>query len=373
MVHIVFLNFQNLHYKMFNLKKINKTEFGKLIIPVKIYNFNYKKEIEKLYEKLYFDNLNYLIIINLFFGSFLFSFGLYILIYPQIYFFLSSYILYNFIYKYLILLITGFILNLIIYYFFLLIYLFYNDSKFKKIELEIEKDLPEFIDNLVSNLKGGISLEKALLKSVRIEQKALFNEVSLINEKIIIGKNVNEALHEFSERFNSPIIKRTFFLIEEGISGGGNLAKPLERISNNLKRIYELDNEIKASSGGFAMVIKIISIIVGPILFALALTLLTFIGQLFSLLSRSNSNFLSVSQIPPEFAEYLIVFSYSMIILITLFSSLIISQIKNEKTYEAMKYIPIYVIISIILFNIVSGLLLDFFSGIITWTSTIKE
>ena len=180
-----------------------------------------------------------------------------------------------------------------------------------------------------------------------------------------MGDNVYKALREFRLRFDSQVVNRTFFLIEEGLRSGGNLAAPLERISNNLKRIYNLESEIKANAGGFSMVIKAITLLVAPLLFSLAITLLTFIGNLFQLIMKSGSDLLPVSQIPPEFSDYLIFFSYSMIILITFFSSLITSELKNEKIHDSVKYLPIYIGLAIIIFNIVSKVLLNFFGSIL--------
>ncbi len=346
------------------VRKIDKYELGKKLIPEKIYKLDFKRKLEELYQKLYFNNLNYTVVTNSFFLSILLTILAFIFLYPKIYFTIEPY-MNDAIGKFVVLFVFWFLLNLLMYYGTLLGYFFYKDSRFKKAETEIEKDLPEFIDNLVSNIKGGISLEKALLKSVRIEQKALLREVTLINEKIMMGLSVEDALKQFSERFDSPVISRTFFLILEGIKGGGNLAAPLERISENLKRVYALEEEIKSNSGGFAVVITSITLVVAPVLFALAITLLTFIGDLFGLLSEQDNEFLSVSAIPDEFYSYLITFSYAMIALITLFSSLITSQLKNEKTYEAVKYVPIYIIISILIYKGMSAVLLGFFSGII--------
>lgn len=349
---------------MVNLKKINKYEFGKSITPEKIYNLDFKNKLNEVYEKLYSDNFNYMIITNLFFISILLSLMTYIFLYPYIYVYFNAYFSMGVFYSFIIDFVGFFLVNLFIYYFLILAYFFSKQKKFKEKELEIEKNLPEFIDNLVSNLKGGISLEKALLKSVRKEQKALLEEVTLINEKVLIGRSVLEALREFRKRFSSSILNRTIFLIEEGIESGGNLAKPLEEISKNLKKIYMLNDEIKAGAGGFSVVIKIISLFVAPLLFALAITLLNFIGNLFSLLSKSGTDFLSVSAVPIEFIQYLKIFSYAMIILIVLFSSLIVSQLKNEETFEAIKYLPLNVLISIFLYWQFSSFLLSLFNGI---------
>jgi len=345
------------------LKKLNKYEIGELLIPEKIFNFQFKEKLQKVYEKIYFDNINYLIFTNLFFLSILISMVLYIFIFPQLSIMFNTY-MQSVVWKLIIVFSTYFITNLIIYYFCIFFLFFKYDSKFSKSELEIEKDLPEFLDNLVSNLKGGVSLEKAFLRSVRKEQKALLTEVTFINERIMMGQNVQEALDGFRKRFTSPIISRTFFLISEGIRGGGNLAEPLEKISTNLKNIYTLNEEMRANSGGFSVVIRFISLGIAPLLFALAIALVSFIGNLFSLLSKSGTDMISVSAVPPEFSEYLIIFSYAMISLITLFSSLITSQLKNEPTYDAIKYLPIYMGIALILYWQFSKLLLMFFGNI---------
>jgi pilus assembly protein TadC len=349
-----------------NLNKINKTELGKILIPQKIQRMEFKKELEEVYEKLYYNKINYLMITNLFFFSILISFVLYIYFFPSLANngIIGPWLQGGLILRFIIIYITFVILNILVYNSVMLGYFIIHDGKFKKYEHEIEQDLPEFIDNLVSNLKGGISLERAFLKSVRPEQKALLKEMTLINEKILMGKSVNQTLKEFRERFDSAVLNRTFFLMGEGIKGGGNLAAPLERISQNLKRITNLDEEIKGNAGGFAIIIKGITLLVAPLLFALALTLLNFIGQLFALLSESNTE-MSLGSVPPEFTVYLNTFSIAMIIMITFFSSLITSQLKNEKVYTAIKYLPVFIVISLFLFTTFSEILLGFFGGII--------
>lgn len=353
---------------MVAIKKFTKEEFGKVLMPDKIYTLNFKNEMEKLYSKLYFDNINYTLIANFFFVSTIFALIAYLFSYPYIYKYFYDYFAKGVGWKIIIIFSSWFVYSLVCYLAIILGYFFYNDSKFKKSEIEIEADLPEFIDNLVSNLKGGISLEKALIKSVRKGQNALIREVTLINEKIMMGKSAVEALRDFRLRFESPIINRTIFLIEEGVKGGGNLSAPLEKISENLKTIYNLDEEMKGNTGGFSVVIRVITLVIAPLLFALAITLLTFIGNLFAMISKNDQGgFSLISGIAPEYAQYLIFFSYSMIIMITFFSSLITSQLKNEKIYTALKYLPIYIFIAIMLFNFFSNLLLGFFGDILSF------
>lgn len=351
---------------MVALKKLTKEEFGKLLIPEKIITFNFKKNLFRTYEKVYYDNINPLVIANLFILSQIIALIIYVFIYELLYINFADIIDRGTAYRFGFIFTSYCILSLISYYSILLAYFLKIDGKYRKAEAEIEKDLPEFIDALVSNLKGGISLEKALLKSVRRDQNALLKEVTLINEKIFMGKTSLQAIKEFRDRYDSEILGRTIFLIEEGIRGGGNLAHPLARISDNLKKIYTLNEEIKGNASGFAVVIQAISIVIAPLLFALAITLLTFIGNLFILLQDSGTQvFGGLNGLPPEYPTYLIFFSYSMIGLITLFSSLITSQLKGEKAFIALKYLPIYIGIALILYNVFKTVLLGFFGNII--------
>ena len=350
---------------MISSKKLNMYDFGKTITPYKFLSLKYSVELENLYEKVNFKNFNYAVISKLFFLSLLLSVCLYLFSYEILLEYLGPYLQDKSITGILSVFATFFAYSLAVYYCVLLGYLLYNNGRYKVIEEDIERDLPEFIDNLVSNLKGGVSIEKAILKSVRYEQKSLLREVTLINEKIMMGDDVSKVLEEFRARFSSPVINRTFLLIGEGVRGGGNLTSPLERISENLKRVYFLDEEIKNSSAGFSMVIRGIALVLAPLLFALALTILIFIRDLFNLLNKSGGELGSFTSIPQEFVLSLEVFSYAMICLITIFSCLITSQLKNERQFVAFKYIPFYLIFVILLFNLISGLLIDFFGNII--------
>ena len=350
---------------MVSFKKLDMKDWGKVLTPDKLFILKYKTELESIYEKVNFRSLNYAIIFKLFFSSVLLSVCAYLFSYEILLKYFSLYLQDEWFIGILTIFVTFFAYNLIVYYCLLIGYFIYNDAKYRVIEEDIEKDLPEFIDNLVSNLKGGISIEKAILKSVRHEQKSLLKEVTLINEKIMMGKGVHQVLEEFRARFSSPVINRTFLLIGEGVRGGGNLTAPLEKISTNLKKVYLLDEEIKNSSAGFSLVIRSIALVIAPLLFSLAMTLLIFVRDLFELLSKSGGELGSFTSIPQEFVSYLEVFSYAMLCLITIFSCLITSQLKNERQFTAFKYIPFYLAVVILVFNFTSSLLIDFFGNII--------
>lgn len=342
-----------------SLKKV-----GKILMPEKILGFEYTKKLNRSFERVSHNRLHTQIIFYLFIVSFFIALILYLLFFDMFYYILIGFMTSS-MNQFLTITILFFVLNLIVYWTILLFFFIHYDGKLALYEEEIEKNLPDFLDNLVSNLKGGFVLEKALLKSVRDDQKELLEEMTLINEKIMSGASVIDALEDMQARFNSPVIGRTLFLIIEGLKGGGNMAMPLQRISDNLKKIYMLNDEVKSNVGGFTVIIKMIGGFVSPALFALAITLLVFIGDLLVVLSQSQVGSLSVSELPVEYISYLTTFSYSMIVLVSIFSNLIIAQLNGDEFYRAIKTMPITIAISCALYYFMSQALIGWFSTIL--------
>jgi pilus assembly protein TadC len=343
----------------------NKFTIGHFLIPNKILKFEYKKKVSKLYEDVYNNRFNYRVITDLFFLSSIIGFFSYLFYYEFIFNLVKPLIGESVIAIFLLIFTTWTTSHLLIFYTLLFTYFFSKTGIFKKRTEEIENDLPEFLDNLISNMKGGLTLEKCLIKSVSPHQETFFKEITLINTKMMLGKTVVESLEEFRNKYNSPVVSRTFFLIIEGIKGGGNLVRPLEKVSQNLKKIYMLNNEIKSNISGTTAIIKLLTVIVAPILFSLSITLLDFISKLFELMASTKADIVSISSIPVEYIGYLSDFSHAMIILISLFSSLIVTSIRGEETHEAMKYLPINITIGIIIFDVATYFMIMFFGDIL--------
>ena len=336
---------------------------GKKLFPNKIFNFNFKDKIIKKYRKIYYQKFDYKISIFFFISSFFITLFFNIFYFDFIFDFLSITNIYfiNF-FIFFIFFIFQFIL---IYLFFFFIFLSYIEIQYKKIEDEIEIALPEFLDNLVSLLKGGILFQKTLLESVPKDKKLFVKEMIHLNSKLLLGDNIENVIKNFRKEMSSPIIKRTFFLIEQGLNGGGNFILALEKISQNLKTIFNLNENVKSSTAGFSIIINMITIFITPILFALSYTLLNFIGKLFNLISDSNENFSFIQQVPEEFKTSLIIFSIAMIFIITFFSFLIVAYLNNKKIYQVLLSIPFFIGISIILYFFFKNLLNGFLLGLI--------
>ena len=344
---------------------IDKNRIGEILIPKKIFSIEYRRELDNLYSQVHFEKTNYSFIFSSFFISFFLSLVLFFIFYNiSFYYFNISFLSFflNLIYV-LILLVFCFLLT---YYLVLLLFLFKKKSILRDYGNEIEKALPDFIDNLISSIKGGMLFEKAILISPENNQKILTKEMMQINTKMILGSSIVDAIDDFREKYeSSEIISRTFLLINEGLKEGADMVLILNTLSTNLKKIYGLDEEIKASISGFSFIVRVLTVFVAPILFSLSVTLLTFISELFIVLTEADASFLGNMIIPDEFFIYLENFSLAMIALVSIFSSLIISSIRREGRIESLKYIPLAFIFSCGIYLILKSFMIGFVDGIL--------
>ena len=87
-------------------------------------------------------------------------------------------------------------------FFFLEIFFYYSISlKADTVARRIEKILPDALQLMASNLRGGMTTERALLMSSRIEFGELKHELDRVGREIATGKGVARALKDMSYRF----------------------------------------------------------------------------------------------------------------------------------------------------------------------------
>ncbi|MFC1800715.1 type II secretion system F family protein [Nanoarchaeota archaeon] len=238
---------------------------------------------------------------------------------------------------------------------------FYFDMKIFHRTKQMEKVLIEFLQFVSQNLKGGMPFDRALWSSVKPRFSVLASEVKIAAKKAMTGEDVEEALMELTEKYESPMLKRAFSLIVEGMRGGGQIAEIIDKVVENLKRTRELKEEMTATALGYVIFVTIIVLIISPGLFALSKQLLMVLGNFATKLGSSMST--AGSSMPISFKEVSItpenfrIFSIGSLSVISIFSAMIISIIQNGDIKSGMKYVPFFVIISYVVYTIFSAIL----------------
>jgi archaeal flagellar protein FlaJ len=97
---------------------------------------------------------------------------------------------------------------------------------------KIEKALPEFLRDLATASKTGIPLQVALEHASKRNYGPLTLELKNLVAHMSWGMNFNEAMMEFSNRIDIPLVRKATVLIIEAGRHGGDLSNIFESTAN---------------------------------------------------------------------------------------------------------------------------------------------
>ena len=149
--------------------------------------------------------------------------------------------------------------------------------------------------------------------------------------------------------------------------GGGNIAELIDKIVENFKESKALKEDIAASVVTYAIFIAALVIVIAPLLFALSFNLLTiilgFVAKLAAATSRAESLPFAFKEVAvnPDAFKY---FSIAAISVISFFSSLIMSIVEKGSIKSGLKYIPIFLASSLVMYFIFMNILSVVFKNI---------
>lgn len=249
---------------------------------------------------------------------------------------------------------------------------FYLNMRIYNRQKVLEENLPEFLILVSTNLKGGLSFEKSLWGSIKPEFGLLSQEMSVVSKKVMTGTELTEALNEFTDKYDSPTLTRTINIIVGQIESGGEVAEVLDHQIDNLRKTKVIKEEMSANTLSFTIFIGAIVIVISPLLFALAFTLLEILidvsGQIggasggggAGVLGGDDISFDDISVDEGQFRT----FSIAALVVISFFSSLILSIIQKGDIRGGLKYMPFFIASAIIMYLILLSVFGGFFGGI---------
>lgn len=227
---------------------------------------------------------------------------------------------------------------------------------------EIESILPDAMRLVSANIKSGHTLEKAFLLSARDEFGPLADEMRDTAMEMYGGKPVEEALQSLENRMKSELFKETLKLLRDGIESGGDTAELLDSSADDIRNSLEIRDEIKSSIRMYTIFIMMAAVGGAPILFSISVYMARRTTNMWSdadIGSMSDTggggmgsqigfdmSFSSPSVDIALFEQ----FATMAIVSINLFAALIISEISNGNIKQGIKYVPVFIIISMLLF-----------------------
>jgi len=226
----------------------------------------------------------------------------------------------------------------------------------KRIAL-IEDALPDFLSFMASNIRSGITYDRALLLSARKELGPLSKEIDRAAKETLAGTPFTEALMSMTLRINSSTVSRTMRLIVEGIDSGGNLAALLEQTALDLRNFEAIRRDVSATVFAYELFMFAAAAIGAPMIYSVTSFLIKVIAQTREKIGidANVTSYLPLmkgtSAVSPDMVFW---FSMAAILITAVCASLAAGVISKGKESEGYTFVPIVIICSFGVFFFVS-------------------
>jgi len=310
----------------------------------------YPKKIREHYAKL-FQYSKLKVDENKFFGFFLIISLLFSIAFA---FFISFLFHFNFI----IILILLFLIIQLTLYFGLSLKADYN-ARF------VENVLPDALQLMTSNLRAGLTTDRAFLLSARPEFGTLSDEINEVGKKITLGKDLSDSLLEMSNHFKSDILKKTMLLITSGLKSGGELTELLEQTAKNLRQEKFLEDKIRTNVLMYVIFIFSAIAIGSPILFGLSSFLVEVLQTNLAQIEVPKTATLPISFSKVNLSSsFILTFSVISLLTSSILGSLVLGLISKGKEKAGLKFVPILVALTLAIFFATRFILKLFIGGL---------
>jgi len=102
---------------------------------------------------------------------------------------------------------------------------------------KIEKATPEFLRDLATASRTGIPLQVALEHASKRQYGPLTDELKILVAHMSWGMNFNDAMTEFSNRIDLPLVKKATVLIIEAGKHGGDLSNIFDSTAKYVENV----------------------------------------------------------------------------------------------------------------------------------------
>lgn len=174
---------------------------------------------------------------------------------------------------------------------------FYEVRRRKKID-QIESRLSDFLRDISESMRAGQTLHEAIKTSSGGEYGALTPEIEKMALQVSWGVSASRSLEMFSERVNTPLIKRAVTLINEASSAGGNVSNVIDAAAKDTRELQIMKVTRATEMGMYTYVIGIAFLV---FLVVIAIMFATFMPRMEDLSASYSSSGSGSSQAPGGF------------------------------------------------------------------------
>lgn len=227
---------------------------------------------------------------------------------------------------------------------------------------KMETIFPDVIQMMASNLRAGMTIDRAFILSARAEFYPLDKEMMRAGKDIATGMDIAIAFRTMSDRIGSEKIGKTISLIISGIRSGGNISLLLEQTATNMREKEFIEKRISSNVLMYVIFIFFAVAVGAPLLFGLSSILVEIlvkiIGNLPSDAVTANLPFsLSKINISTTFITW---FAITFILVTDILASLILGLVNKGDEKSGLRFIIPLLLISYGIFFMVRIVLRKF-------------
>ncbi len=181
---------------------------------------------------------------------------------------------------------------------------------------------------------------------------------------------MQNVLTQLAGKYRSQTLKRTVRVIVEAQQYGGGMADLLNQISKDLRNQHMVQKEVAGQLFMYTIFIAFAALIGAPALYGLTNEMIGVTSNVWSRISISSTNalpsigvsFIKLSKplITPQGYYF---FSLAAIIIISGFGSFIIAAIATGVPFRGLKYLPVFIVVGLVVFLVVSIFIGGLFSS----------
>lgn len=232
---------------------------------------------------------------------------------------------------------------------------------------KMEDIFPDFLEMMSSNLRAGMTIDRALLLSAREEFAPLDKEIFKLGKDLVTGKEIEHSLKDMADRINSERIRKTLMLLISGIRSGGNLATLLQETATNVRERSFVEKRAASSVLMYVIFICFAISVGAPLLFSLSTVLVDTLSSILSTLPAIDAGSqqlpftLTAIAITPTFVTY---YAILFIIATNLLGCLVLGMVGSGDEKAGIKYFVPLVVVSLLVFFGVKTILSSYFGGL---------
>ncbi|MFA5105984.1 MAG: type II secretion system F family protein [Candidatus Micrarchaeia archaeon] len=227
---------------------------------------------------------------------------------------------------------------------------------------KIEEVLPDFLSLVASNIRSGLTPDKALIVSARDEFGPLTEAINSAGKKSITGMPLDQVMLGMRENIKSPILEKTINQIVEGMHSGGDMAELLEKTALDIRKFRSVKKEVNSVILNYELFIIAAITFGAPLLYGVSTFLVDIMIRI-----RGNIDTSSASSIAGGVSIFKgkllltadgVTFFAALAIMITVFfGCMAVGIMGSGKRVDGIKYFPILALIGLaLLFGIRLGL-----------------